>query len=90
MPKLQDGDEVAVYAEDGRRSDLATFHGWERRGEEWWAHVMVYGPYQPNVGSGMHRDTVHAARVQPLIYCPWNPIERQAYHRCEREHQVWA
>lgn len=90
MAKLQDGDEVAVYTQDGRSSDLATFHGWEQRGDEWWAHVMVYGPYVPDEGSGMHRDTVHADRVVPLVYCAHNPITHEVFHRCEREQQVWA
>lgn len=87
--------EVAVYAEDGRSSQLATFHGWEQRdGGEWWGHVMVYGPTTGN-GSGMYRDTVPAARLLLLDYCGRLP-SGEIRHRCEghdlKSHdlKVWA
>lgn len=96
MTKLQDGALVIVLTEDGRRSDLGTFHGWDRRGAEWWAHVMVYGPRRPDSGTGQYRDTVPAARVLPLVCCDWNPVTREAHHTCEGhalmtdDLKVWA
>lgn len=100
MAKLADGDEVAVYTEDGRRSDLATFHGWTKRpgpdGEDaWHAHVMVYGPRPEHGGGGQYRDVVPAERIVPLVYCGRYPTGEIA-HRCEGrdlmrpEDQVWA
>ena len=61
--------QVAVISEDGRHSDIGTFHGWQQREDGWWADVMVYGPRRPNSGTGMYRDTLPADRVLPLKIC---------------------
>lgn len=87
--------EVAVYSEDGRSSLLGTFHGWEKRDDGWYGHVMVYGERTPGTGSGMRRDTVPAARLVPMVYCGRLP-GGEVRHRCEGrdlmtdEMKVWA
>lgn len=80
MTKRLDFTEVAVYADDGRSSEIGTFHGWQRRetddGPTWWGHVMVYGP------EGQYRDVVPAVRLVPLVYCGRLPTgEVRQFHR---------
>lgn len=83
--------EVAVLSEDGRHEQLATLHHWEKRDDGWWGHCKVFQDQ-----GGQVWETLPAARLIELVYCPWNPISREAFHRCEGrdlmkpEDQVWA
>jgi hypothetical protein len=63
MTKNLDLTEVAVYSEDGRSSQIATFHGWRQKDGAWLGDVMVYGEH------GQYRDVIPADRLVPLVYC---------------------
>lgn len=83
--------EVAVLSDDGRSERLATLHHWEQRDDGWWGHCKVFQDE-----GGQRWETIPSARLVELVYCPWNPINQQAYHRCEGHDlmsdalKVWA
>lgn len=75
MPDGRDITEVAVLSKDGRTSRLATFHGWQKRDDQWFGDCKVF-----QAEGGQRWENVPSDRIVPLVYCSHNPITGETFH----------